>query len=156
MQNNSRSGSTGILFALLLFPLIATMITSCSTVRKATYPPGFVYLDNKQVHSSMQKMAISIDKIHQLLDTATITSDGRKSGVIEELDKIKQATDGLAASGIVSNHRVITDNIGAFRQELRMARQAVDTSAPDYTPTSKLVAQCLDCHVKNLASEDAF
>ncbi len=136
--------STAVIFCAMSF-----LLGACSTVRKATYPPNFVYLDNAEVHSAMQDMAISIDTLDKLLNSDTLDSENKNERVIETLDQLKSATDGMGANASISNHRIISDNMGSFRARVAEARVAASSDTPDYNLSGRLVAECLSCHVKN-------
>lgn len=141
---------------VILLAILATGAVSCATVRKATYPPGFVYLDTGDVHNAMQKMAISVDRLDRLLQETAISSEKKNEEILSELDTIKRATDGMAANASISSHRVITDNIGRFRSRVDAANQAAKAAPPDYGLTASLVGECLACHVKNIGKSEAF
>ena len=140
---------------MTVFSLILGL-ASCSTIRKATYPPGFVYLDNEDVHSAMQKMAISIDRINTLLESPDMTPEQQNAEVIFELDQIREATEGMTAGAGISSHRVISDNLGRFRSRVGEARRDARASPPDYQATASLVRECLSCHIRNVGEPEAF
>jgi hypothetical protein len=108
------------------------------------------------LHSTLNKLAACIEKLDQLLQKTTEGSSIQKAKVIAELDAITQATDDLSASGSVSDHRVISDNMGSFREKVSQAKNAVNTEQPDYYLVGQLVGQCLDCHYKNTKVNDTF
>ena len=140
----------------LVFCSALALLTACAPVGKATYPPNFVYLDNARVHSAMQSMAISIDTLDKLLRQSTIDPQEKNRMVIEELNKLKETTDGLGANAPISSHRVISDNMGSFRARLAEAKTAASSDNPDYSLSGRLSTECLSCHVKNLNDTSFF
>jgi len=147
MKKSTQRDTVKRFFGILLTGSLIAALGACAATRKATYPPGFVYLDDKQVHTSMQKMAVSIDKLDRLLDGSTNTSNLQKQRVIEELDLLESVTRNLSADASASNHQLLVDNMGAFRAQVSMARSAVDSDKPDYYLAGRLVGQCVVCHV---------
>ena len=141
---------------LLILGGLFLVIASCASIRSATYPSDYVYLDNKEVHQIMREMAASVDRLDALLKQTDVEANSKKEQVIGELDKLLEVSLGLGGGGYISNHRVITDNIDTFRRQVRIARKSVDNPQPDYSDTRHLAARCLDCHVKNVSNWGEF
>ena len=71
MKLEPPSTSTGprpipVLRVVLCIMLAGMLLAGCAQVRKATYPPGFVYLDEKQVRSQMALMSLYMREIDQM------------------------------------------------------------------------------------------
>lgn len=156
MKRHLNRTDTWSLTTTLLVNALFLLLASCTAIRSASYPPNFVYLDEKQVRSTMHKLAISIGKLDTLLQQPDTLAISRKDDVLTELDTIIVATDGMAADASISSHRLITDNMGRFRHSVWQARAAVEQDVPDYAPTSQLVTQCLDCHLRNISEPDRY
>ena len=156
MHANFHNNTILRLTAILLAGIVLLTLGACRVDQEYTYPRGAINLNTEQVHSSMKKMAVSINKLDKLLHETTSVSSIQKEKVLAELDAITQATEDLGARASVSDHRVISDNMGDFRKHVSKARIAVDTEQPDYFLAGQLVGQCLDCHYKNAAVNDTF
>ncbi|MGI9319182.1 MAG: hypothetical protein ACR2QW_17785 [bacterium] len=127
---------------------LTSLAGSCATVRKATYPPDFVYLEKQEVSSAMQKMAVSIGQLHRLLSDTAYQPASKKDDVLAELDKIETITRSLDTGGIQSNHPLIDQHMNGFRGQVLIARNAVQQDQPDYYPAGRLVGQCHGCHIQ--------
>ena len=121
---------------------------SCAQVRKATYPPDFVYLEKKEVTSAMQKMAVSINKLHRMLSDTEYQQASKQQDVLTELDVIESVTRSLRTGGSQSNHPLIDQHMDNFRDQLLVAKNAAQRDPPDYYPAGRLVGQCQGCHIQ--------
>jgi len=147
MKKSTQRATVKQFFGILVTCLLIAALAACAATRKATYPQGFVYLDHKQVHTAMQKMAISIDKLNRLLDGSTNSSNLQKQKVIEELNVLDEVTRDLGTDAAASNHQLLVNNMGAFRAQVSMARSAVESDPADFYLAGRLVGQCVVCHV---------
>ncbi|MGB5706404.1 MAG: hypothetical protein WBM41_06200 [Arenicellales bacterium] len=134
--------------SLIAVLLASAMLGGCAQIRKATYPPDFVYLEKQEVRTSMQKMAISIGKLDRLLSDTEYQSSTKKEDVNAELTNIEDISRSLNTGGNQSNHPVIAQHMENFRDQLSMARRAAQADPPDYYPAGRLVGQCQGCHIQ--------
>ena len=143
LLNKKASILKGISLAVIL-----VLAGSCATVRKATYPPDFVYLEKQEISSSMQRMAVSINKLDRLLSDTGDQSVSKKDNVLLELNNIESITRNLGSSSNRSNHPLIDQHMDNFRDQLMMAKSAVGQDPPDYYPAGRLIGQCHGCHIQ--------
>ena len=128
--------------------VLAMLVSSCATVRKVTYPPDFVYLEKQEVSSSMQRMAVSINKLDRLLSDTLDQSVSKKDSVLSELNNIESITRDLESGSSQSNHPLIDRHMDNFRDQLMMAKSAVGQEPPNYYPAGRLIGQCHGCHIQ--------
>ena len=128
--------------------VLAMLVSSCATVRKVTYPPDFVYLEKQEVSSSMQRMAVSINKLDRLLSDTLDQSVSKKDSVLSELNNIESITRNLESGSSQSNHPLIDRHMDNFRDQLMMAKSAVGQDPPNYYPAGRLIGQCHGCHIQ--------
>jgi hypothetical protein len=138
--------SASPIFRLISMVLIVAVTGSCATVRKATYPSDFVYLEKQEVSSAMQKMAVSINKLDRLLLGTEHQPANKQQDVLAELDVIESVTRSLGTGASRSNHPLIDQHMDRFRDQLLIAKNAAQNDPPDYYPAGRLVGQCRGCH----------
>lgn len=134
--------------SLIAVLFASAVLGGCAEIRKATYPPDFVYLENQEVRTSMQKMAISIGKLDRILSDPEHQSANKKEEVNAELSNIEIISRSLNTGGKESNHPLIDQHMENFRDKLSMARSAAQADPPDYYPAGRLVGQCQGCHIQ--------
>ena len=144
----SASEKTASILIGLGVAILAMLVSSCATVRKATYPPDFVYLEKQEVSSSMQRMAISINKLDRLLSDTADQSESKQENVLSELNNIESITRSLEPGSNQSNHPLIDQHMDNFRDQLMMAKSAIGQDPPNYYPAGRLIGQCHGCHIQ--------
>ncbi len=138
----SRRVASRILIVLILGALLA----ACAQVRKLTYPPGFVYLERKQVVSRMAEMSLSLRRIEDILGDNLTTSSEQQAEIIVLLNRIDDITDELGAGNVETNHLLIDAYIDAFKVDLQMALRNASADPPNYFALGRLAGSCTACH----------
>ncbi len=138
----SRRAITGICIVLILGALLA----ACAEVRKVTYPPGFVYLERKQVVSRMAEMSLSLRRIDEILRDNLATSSEQQAEIIVLLNRIDDITDELGAGNVETNHLLIDAYVDAFKVDLQMALRNASADPPNYFALGRLAGSCTACH----------
>ena len=126
--------------------IFVVALTSCSTIRKATYPSDFTYISTTQVESTMTALAVSMDRIDRVLIDTTLDTDDRRDRILVELDKMETLGLSIAAGTQKTNHLVIDSHIDDFLADIRQARDASSKDPPNYYPLGRLSGSCRGCH----------
>ena len=135
MKLEPPSTSTGprpipVLRVVLCIMLAGMLLAGCAQVRKATYPPGFVYLDEKQVRSQMALMSLYMREIDQILvDNFTVNSE-QQAQIIRLLNQILASADRLGAGNVQTSHLLLDDHIDDFRADVRVALNDASSDPP--------------------------
>ena len=126
--------------------LLGALLAACAQVRKVTYPPGFVYLERKQVVSRMALMSLSLRRIEEILGDDLATSSEQQAEVIVLLNRIDDITDELGAGKVETNHLLVDEYIDAFKVDLQMAIRNASADPPNYFALGRLAGSCTACH----------
>lgn len=132
------------LFIIVL--LGTTTLYGCAQIRKLTYPPEFVYLDQKEVTNKMVLLSIYIRQIDKILSRADTVSSEDQVRILENLSLINTTTDLLGAGSRYTNHLVIDDHIDQFKSNVIGAISAAKAKPPNYYPAGQLSGSCNACH----------
>lgn len=135
---------------LTVFAVIIVVLVSsgCELIRKTTYPPDFTYLERKTVTTSMQRLAMSLDKIDQTLqDIKQLPSQMQRDTIIRELDQMVKISKGLGAGTQKTNHLLIDENIDGFVSDVMAIRRSIELEQSNYYLAGKLVGSCTGCHL---------
>lgn len=122
-------------------------------VRKLTYAPDLRYLAGRQVTEIMQvlaKASVELDALLRDEPPVPETTDV-KAEVIRLLMEMEKAASDLDA-GPTTNHPVLDENLGLFRQDLAAAREAAEVDPPNYFLAGSVAGSCLlYCHTGDRA-----
>lgn len=133
---------SGVLWALLA----AILLTGCEQVRRVTYPPDFVYLDEKQVRGQMALMNLYMHEIDDILvDNYTINSE-QQAQIVRLLNQILVSVDRLGAGNVQTSHLLIDDHIDDFRTDVQVALNDASSDPPNYYALGLLYGSCNACH----------
>ena len=138
----------GFLKYPLLLITTALLLSACATVRQATYPRDFVYLEQAEITSDMQAMAVQIDRLDRLLADSSTPEADRQDRVVAALSEINRIASALGAGPGGGNHALIDNNIDDLQQLALTALTAAESDPPIYYPAGRLAGQCLACHVQ--------
>lgn len=125
----------------------ALLVGSCATVRKATYPPDFVYLSPSEVRGSMNQMSSSIARLDDILGAGRRMTPGEHAEIVRILAELESVAKRLGAGGRDTNHLLIDQHIDQFQVELQQAQSAVEQTPPNYYLAGRLSGSCLACHI---------
>lgn len=129
--------------------LAATAVIGCGateTIRRVTYPPDFRYLEQSEVKSAMWQLAHDVRDLKKLLSGANGLSPEDHVEVVRLLRDMEATAAQIDPQGRRSNHPKIAQNIGAFRRDLAMARQAAERDPPNYFLAGSVAGACSYCH----------
>ena len=101
------------------------------TIRRVTYPPDFRYVEHHEVTSAMWQLARDVRALKGLLGGADGLSPESHREVIRLLHDMEATAGKIDPKGRRSTHPRIDQNIGAFRRDLAMARQAAERDPPE-------------------------
>jgi hypothetical protein len=93
----------------------------------------------------MWQLARHVRELDQHLRSSTAGEQERKD-ILEHLDGMESATRTLDNAGWPSNHPMIDMNMPKFRQDIRLARDAVERTPPNYALAYSLPGACVYCH----------
>jgi hypothetical protein len=136
-------------YRLILAIGIAVQVSGCSDlarwVRQYTYPQDFRYVERTEVRGTMRELAFHSRELNDLLlqDQAPLEHRGE---MIEHLRAMEQAAAKLDQSGGFSNHPKVDTNLPTFRQDLRLAREAIEREPPNFMLAVLLRGACDKCH----------
>ncbi len=124
------------------------LLSGCAAVRKVTYPPDFTYLEKKTVTSSMHQLAVSIEKLDNMLrEMGSEVSAPERERVISQLNAMESIADDLGAGTQVTNHLLLDEHIDRFKSDVINARHAVEAEPPNFYLVGRLSGSCTGCHV---------
>lgn len=136
-------------FSSALGLILCGLVVGCADLarwtRQYTYPPDFRYIERAQLRSAMWQLARHVRELDQHLLSSTAGEQQRKD-VLEHLDGMESATRALDSTGWPSNHPMIDMNMPRFRQDIRLARDAVDRTPSNYALARSLPGACVYCH----------
>ena len=137
---------------LVFFASITVMIfysVSCSTVRRVTYPPGFIYLEKREVKSTMHRFAANLNYINAILSKEKIVSEKSRTDIIEHLQDIERAAIKLGAGQAGATNRcLINHNISQFKDAVSQSVKMIQRTPPNYYYAGNLTGRCSACHTK--------
>jgi len=126
--------------------LSTTIVYGCAQIRKVTYPPEFIYLDQKDVTNKMVLMSIYIRQLNQILSRKDSIDSKDQARIIELLSSINSTADSLGAGSIDTNHLVIDNHIDQFKYDVNTAISAAMADPPNYFVAGQLSGSCVACH----------
>jgi hypothetical protein len=114
-------------------------------VRQYTYPPDFRYIEPQELHSTMWQLAYHSRELHRLM---ALSDDPRihRDEILDQLRGMERAAEKLGQSGWPTNHPLVDMNLAQFRNDIRIARQAVEHDPPNFLLASPLTGACVYCH----------
>lgn len=132
-------------------------LAGCAEVRLLTYPEEFVYLDRGDVSSIMHRMARSMVRLDELVQSGEVGAPARRA-VMAELDVLESEAQRLnyntafsaeerdAGSLPATNHLLFDDYVGDFLEQLDRARLLASQEPPSYYGVGRLTGECVACH----------
>lgn len=135
---------SGLLLVGITLGIVA--VTSCTVVRKVTYPPDFVYLEDRQVVSAMADLNVDMWRIDDILANSETILPYQRDEIIQLLRHMEEVADRLGAGTTVTNHLLIDENIDLFKDDVRDARKYVQGEPPNYYLAGQLSGSCMACH----------
>ncbi len=139
--NNSRA-----ILLLILCAISSLWLTSCSQIRKLTYPENFTYITKKDLRNSMHQLNTRLVFLESLFPVDTSPRLEIKKKVIEELDKISLIATEIRGKNEQTNHLVIDDHLDQFLSDISRAKLQVEANPPNYYYAGKITGSCSGCH----------
>jgi hypothetical protein len=134
-----------VVFLLAVCAQMAGCADLARWTRQYTYPPDFRYIERDQLRSAMWQLARHVRELDQQVRAASPDEPQRKE-ILEHLGGMESATRSLDTSGWPSNHPMVDVNMPKFRQDIRLAREAVERTPPNYALARALPGACVYCH----------
>jgi len=133
----------------LLLAGLAVAILGCrgsaSRIRDYTYPPDFRYIEQRELSSAMEHLAVAVDRLNGLLRSDRTGDATLQGAVVAELGEIGSIAGQLAgATG--TNHPWLDHNLGAFQRDIDLARRAATHDPPNYYLAGSIAGACGYCH----------
>ena len=129
--------------------LIGSQLLACSDlagrVRQYTYPPGFHYISNEQLRSTMWRLAYHSRELRELLKSPE-EAVSHRAELLNELGMMEQAVVDLNRSGWPTNHPLIDANRSSFLRDIRMAREGISREPPNFLLAGSVSGACSYCH----------
>ena len=135
-----------IFYTLLPALVVASGIVGCAEIRKLTYPKDFVYIEDKEVRSLMQRMGSDVAQLERLLVDASASDSVRKQEIITELDDLERIALRLSGGHKQTNQFVIGDHIEEFISDISTAKTYASIDPPNYSKARGLTDSCQGCH----------
>lgn len=132
------------LFLLVL--LGSGLLVGCAQIRKATYPSGFVYLEQKEITNEMLRLSFYMRKIEGILSDDAATSSDQQAQIVGLLAKIDASTNRLGAGSVETNHFLIDSRIDQFKADVNTALFDARSNPPNYYALGRLSGSCTACH----------
>jgi hypothetical protein len=127
--------------------LVLTVATlGCSTVRQATYPPDFRYVDTAALDAAMGRLAHDVIAIDKALAQRQDVDPVNQEKVVALLVDMQSATREVASSGARTNHPVLDRHFEQFQDLLARALAEVKSKPPRYYLAGNVTGGCLACH----------
>ncbi len=131
----------------LVIVLLSTMLVyGCAQIRKVTYPPEFIYLEQKDINNKMVLMSIYIRQMNQILSRKDNTNSEDQTRIVKLLSAINSTTDSLGAGSPDTNHLIIDGHIDQFKSDVIAAISAAKANPPNYFVAGQLSGSCVACH----------
>ena len=131
----------------LVIALLSTMLVyGCAQIRKVTYPPEFIYLEQKDINNKMVLMSIYIRQMNQILSRKDNTNSEDQTRIVKLLSAINSTTDSMGAGSPDTNHLVIDGHIDQFKSDVIAAISAAKANPPNYFAAGQLSGSCVACH----------
>ena len=115
-------------------------------LRRYTYPPGFTYITEEQLRSTMWQLAKDIRQLERTVREPGQINDQRPAEIVKLLASMEDATAKLSREGFRSNHPLIDAHLPSFRRDISLARKGVEGVPPNYTLVGLLPGACIYCH----------
>jgi hypothetical protein len=146
--SDARRGSRGLVVVMLAAVLlgVGACKSALESTRRHVYPPSFNYITDDQLQASMWQLAAGVNDLERILGNDRPISTRNRLDVIRTLDAMKSATDRLGPEGWPSNHKLITQNLARFREQLANARRAAEIDPPSFYLAGTIAGACLACH----------
>lgn len=126
--------------------MIGLLLASCSAVRKVTYPPDFVYIEQSEIKNAMSRLSVDVWRINDILDSSETVLPHERERIISILGDIEGVTRKLGSGTVQTNHPFIDANIDSFRRDVELALKEAKGEPPDYYGAGRLSGRCLACH----------
>jgi len=114
--------------------------------RRDSPAPGFDYISDDQLHSTMWQLAAGITSLEEILEPAHAVSQSQRLEVIRLLDGMIAVVDDLGPKGASVDHPRVARNLGGFRKKLVIARDSVSMEPPRYYLVGSMSGTCRACH----------
>jgi len=136
-----------VLLTAATVAVLALSVSGCDTIRKATYPPDYHYLEKRDVAASMWRLSGSIIRLDQMLADDVEPGPHTRESIIEELRAIEVAARAVSAEGMPTHHLQFDRQMDRFLEDVRRARMHVQHEPPNYFLAGRLAGSCSGCHV---------
>jgi len=140
----------GIVALWLIGMVAVATLSACAAfsawLRSHTYPPGFTYITEEQLRSTMWQLAKDIRQLDRTVREPEEIDEQRRAALVKLLASMEQATAKLSREGFRSNHPLIDAHLPSFRRDIALARKGVEGVPPNYTLVALLPGACIYCH----------
>jgi hypothetical protein len=114
-------------------------------VREVTYPPDFHYITQREIRTTMDRLAVEIATLEAIMEKPGGPRPEDRQAVIESLERMEDLAAQLD-QGDRSNHPRIEAEAPQLRADVRRALLAARTGSPNYYDTGRVVGACMYCH----------
>lgn len=133
--------------SLILISMSLTLF-SCSSIRKITYPPGFVYLEKKDIKNTMTMFASNIKLINTIIKSNKHIDRNNNKKIIQALENIETEAQRIEShNNQLTNHMLIGENMGSFKSSVVHAKKMIQKTPPNYYYVGQLSGRCAACHI---------
>lgn len=133
----------------IILGFIGLQLLACADlagrVRQYTYPPGFHYISNEQLRSTMWQLAYHSRELRELMKSPEEAASHRPE-LLSELDRMEEAVVDLNRSGWPTNHPLIDGNRSSLLRDIRMARDGISREPPNFLLAGSVSGACAYCH----------
>ena len=133
-----------VMLAIIFFSTAA--LHGCSQIRKVTYPPDYVYLEQKQVKTEMALLGFYVRQMNEILSQADEDVSQKQSQVLELLSLMDKTANSVSAGNKNTNHLFLDEHMDEFKSDLYAAIRAVRQNPPNYFFAGEISGSCIACH----------
>jgi hypothetical protein len=148
VRGQAHNLQVGIGALLVAVAVIAACGTGLGELRRHTYGPGFNYLTQDQLETTMGRFARLVTQLNAVMaaDADPEIDAAERAHIIELLRRLEHEAQALGPGGWPSNHPRISRHVDSLRRDLERARQAAEREPPNYYWAGSISGACSYCH----------
>lgn len=133
-------------FLVLLAVLgLVACATTGKAVRTVTDPPGWRWLDDAELRSTMHELGRLVRQLDGLLNGPPLDVVQQQQ-VVGLLDEMESLAVGLEGAGAPSGHPEFDEMAPRFRAFVGTAKHGVQQEPPSYYAAGTITGACMYCH----------
>lgn len=130
----------------MTFTVTAACADTSEALREHTYPGSFDYITKADVHGAMQRLGWQVQQLDALLRANIPRDDSHRVRAMALLTEMEATIRPLSPGGAVSNHPEFAARLAQFTEDVRAARESIESEPADYFLAGAVVGTCMYCH----------